>query len=224
MTATKRSRKDIIEDLVRRLRADYGTDATGHDWFHLERVWKMAVLLAKSGTVDRFVIEMAALLHDVDDFKFKKPGESPTAVIDRLLALYDIDGETKRKIVGIAMNVSFKGAGVPDNQPTPEGQIVQDADRLDAMGALGIARTFMYSGSVGRLMYDPEAKPTLHSSFNDYKKVLNTKTAINHFYEKLLRLKDRLHTEKAKRIAEKRHRYMKGFLREFFREIEEAKP
>jgi uncharacterized protein len=209
-------RRQIIIDVAGILKQRYAGDATGHDWLHLERVWDMAKKLAEGQPVDGFVVEMAALLHDVDDFKFKKPGEGQMAQIKAIVERYEIDESAKNLIYEIASHVSFKGGGVPDNQPTLEGQIVQDADRLDALGAIGISRTFVYNGAKGAPVYDPAMKPDPHKTEAEY---VNLKsTAINHFYEKLLLLKDRLHTAKARQIAEKRHKFMQDFLDEFWAE------
>jgi uncharacterized protein len=154
----------------------------------------------------------------VDDFKFKKPGEGELDRTKEILEKYEIDEKVRQRIYGIVSHVSFKGGGVPDNQPTLEGQIVQDADRLDALGALGISRTFAYNGARGSMIYDPTVKPDPNKSEAEYVKTKST--AINHFYEKLLLLKDRLHTPKAKRIAEHRHQVMVDFLDEFWAETE----
>lgn len=160
---------------------------------------------------------MAALLHDLDDHKFaeKDNGENPVNVL-KCLSQFDLDQKTVDIIINTVMLVSFKGALVPDEMQTIEGKIVQDSDRLDAIGAVGIARVFAFGGYKGDKLYDPLEKPNLHKTFKEYKK--KDSSSINHFYEKLLLLKDRMNTETGKKIAEKRHQYMLSYLEEFFQE------
>ncbi len=212
------SQQKIVEEVITLLKGRYGTDTSGHDWFHLERVWKMTKLLAKNHAVNQFILEMAALLHDVDDFKFKKEGEEDLSGTRAILKQFFLDDKTSACILDIVSHVSYKGAGVVTEEKTIEGKIVQDADRLDAMGAIGIARVFTYGGYKGHAIYDPEIKPTLHQNFSEYKKQNNTQ--INHFYEKLLLLKERLNTPEAKKIGEHRHNFLELYLSEFFSEVE----
>lgn len=218
MTATE---KDTIHRLETLLRTRYADDTSGHDWFHLERVWYMAKKMAHGEKVNHFVLEMAALLHDVDDYKFKQMNEGELSQTTTILDRFGVGEEEKERILDIVASVSFKGAGVPTVQKTLEGKIVQDADRLDAMGAIGIARVFAFSGHKGTKMYDPRIKPNLKRNYLEYAK-RGTGTAINHFYEKLLHLYDRLNTKQAKRIGKRRHRFLKNFLTEFFREVSEV--
>lgn len=210
--------KQILAEIVIYLKRTYYDDSIGHGWLHLERVWKMARKLAEGENVDHFIVGMAALLHDVDDFKFKKPGEDPMYNSKKILSRYQIEDALKEQIIEIATHVSYKGAHVADVQPSLEGQIVQDADRLDALGAMGISRTFAYNGQKGSPIYDPSLTPVLDKSFEQYK--TQKSSAINHFYEKLLLLKDRMHTQKAKEIAKRRHAYIVSFLEEFWAEVE----
>lgn len=216
MTSAERK---TIERLIAILKTRYQHDASGHDWLHLERVWRNANMLARGEKVDRFLIEMASLLHDVDDYKFRKDGDDELSGTKALLDDIGVIGEQRRHILNIISNVSYKGADVPVIEETLEGKIVQDADRLDAMGAIGIARVFAYGGSAGHPYYDPHIKPVLAKTFEEYK--TRKKTTINHFYDKLLLLKDRMNTPQAKKIAEHRHKYLEIFLREFFSEIQE---
>jgi uncharacterized protein len=179
----------------------------------------MAQKLARGKEVNHFVLEMGALLHDVDDYKYKKAGESELVHTEALLDKFEISEEDKTQILDIVSHVSFKGSAEQTTQSTLEGQIVQDADRLDGIGAIAIARTFAYNGARGNPIYDPHLPPRKNLSFADYKK---GSTAINHFYEKLLLIKDRLNTREAKQIAAKRHAFLQEYLREFFRELKEV--
>jgi uncharacterized protein len=207
----------IIASVSSVLKKTYGEDTTGHDWFHLDRVWKMAKRLAKDEQVDDFVVEMAALLHDVDDYKFKKEGEDELSGTTKILEDTGVGGNDREHILAIIRNVSFKGSATKTKQFSHEGSIVQDADRLDALGALGIARSFTYNGYKRNMMHDPSVKPRVHVTFAEYKK---QSTAINHFYEKLLLLFDRLNTAKARDIGKHRHSFLQSFLDEFLAEWE----
>ncbi len=210
--------KDMINRVIELLKIRYISDSSGHDWSHLERVWLMAKRLALGEGVNHFLLEMAALLHDVDDSKIKTEGEAEFSRTEALLQEFSIDADLRGKLFEIIRTVSFHGGF--NTQPTSlEGKIVQDADRLDAMGAIGIARCFAYNGHKGNPIYDPTVKPKIFDSFSSYKK--HTSTAINHFYEKLLILKDRMNTPQAKKIAEHRHRVLEEYLSEFFAEVEE---
>jgi len=192
-------------------------DVSGHDWWHIFRVRNLAMKISETEGGDRFLIEMAALLHDLDDWKLNGDGNfNKTEKWLEHLKLYPENISRLTEIIG---QVSFKGAGVETVPSTLEAQIVQDADRLDAIGAIGIARTFAYGGSKGRLIFDPDIKPEIHADFEAYKK--NTGPTINHFYEKLLLLKDRLNTKTAVKLAQRRHSFMEKFLEEFFREWNE---
>lgn len=206
--------KGMIRETEEYVREAMEKDSSGHDWWHIWRVRNMALKIAEQEGGDLFLIEMAALLHDLDDWKIA--GESNVSRVENWLGKLELQSETILKIRSIIDEVSFKGAGVETVPSSPEAQIVQDADRLDAMGAIGIARTFAYGGSRERLIFHPDIKPENHSDFEEYKK--NSGPTINHFYEKLLLLKDRLNTLTAKKMAVRRHRFMEEFLEEFFRE------
>lgn len=196
-------------------------EPTGHDWWHAWRVWKIAKKIAKKEGGDLFVIELAALLHDVEDWKFDGRENSGIALAKKWLNELKVDKENIEHVCHIIKNISFKGARVKNKMRLREGKIVQDADRLDVLGAIGIARTFAYGGYKGREIYNPKIKPRLHRTFKEYKKAKST--SINHFYEKLLLLKDLLlkdlmNTETAKKMAIKRHQFLEQFLKEFFAE------
>jgi uncharacterized protein len=206
--------KGIISGTEKYVRKEMGKDSSGHDWWHIHRVRNLALKIAETEGGDLFLIEMAALLHDLDDWKII--GDPIVSRVDFWLQNLQIQPEVAGKIHRITQQVSFKGAGVDTFPSSLEAQIVQDADRLDAIGAIGIARTFAYGGSRGRLIFDPAIKPEKHADFEAYKK--NTGPTINHFYEKLLLLKDRLNTGTAKNMAIRRHSFMETFLEEFFSE------
>jgi uncharacterized protein len=192
-------------------------EGSGHDWFHIERVRNVALAIAREEGADLFVVELAALLHDVADWKFAGGDHEagPRAAREWLKSL-GVPQPTIDHVTTVIAGLSFKGAGVETPMSTIEGRCVQDADRLDAIGAIGIARAFAYGGHKGRAMYDPDVPPQPHASFEAYKK--NTGPTINHFYEKLLLLKARMNTETGKRLAEQRHAVLEEFLEEFFAE------
>lgn len=189
----------------------------GHDWSHVDRVRKLALHIAKKEKADIFVVELAALLHDIADYKFYKGDEGIGGrMAAKWLRKSKVDEAVIKEILYIIREVSFKGAKVKSKVNTVEGMVVRDADKLDAIGAIEIARTFSFGGHFGVPIYVPGAKPTLHRSFAQYKK--HSKSTINHFYEKLLLLKDRMHTKTGRRLAKKRHKFMEDFLKEFFEE------
>lgn len=191
-------------------------ESSGHDWWHIHRVRNLVLYLAETEGGNTFVVEMAALLHDLDDWKLN--GENQITKTRKWLDELEISDYEKTELLEIIGQVSFKGAAVENRAISLEAKLVQDADRLDAIGAIGIARTFAYGGSKGRLIYHPDEKPVMHDSFEAYKK--NIATTINHFYEKLLLLKDLLNTNSAKQMAEKRHQFMEVFLEQFYAEWE----
>jgi uncharacterized protein len=176
-----------------------------------------ALRIARGEPVDTFVVELAALLHDIADWKFHDGDltAGPRAARQWLESL-GVEHEVVLHVCDIIETVSFKGAGVATRMSTPEGMVVQDADRLDAIGAIGIGRTFAYGGHTGRPMHDPDVEPVLHNSFEQYK--ASNGPTINHFYEKLLLIKDRLNTETARQLAKERHEFMEQFLDRFLAE------
>ena len=189
----------------------------GHDWFHIERVWKLSKKIAEKEGGNLEVIELSALLHDIADPKFHNGDETLALKISQnFLEEIHVNAKLIEQVLFVIKNISFKNrAEAPENPPL-ELQIVQDADRLDAIGAIGIARTFNFGGFKNNLMYHPEIKPNLGMNKEEYKK--SNGTTINHFYEKLLLLKDLMNTETAKKIASERHNFMLQFLDEFYKE------
>jgi len=211
--------EQIIAQTAEHIRLKLEGEGSGHDWWHVYRVWKNAIHIGKQEKADLFVIELAALLHDIADWKFHDGNEDIGPQLAReWLETLSVEESIIAHVCRIIRAISFKGAGVKNTMDSPEGLIVQDADRLDAMGAIGIARTFAYGGSKHREMYNPTVNPQLHTSFEQYKN--SEGTTINHFYEKLLLLKDLMNTPTARKIAEGRHKYMQEFLQQFFLEWE----
>ncbi|MDO9136247.1 MAG: HD domain-containing protein [Lutibacter sp.] len=189
----------------------------GHDWFHILRVWNNAKLISKNENVDRFVVELGALLHDIADSKFHDGDETIGPKIAReFLENQQVDESTIIHIENIISNISFKGGNFEQQFNSPELEVIQDADRLDAIGAVGIARTFNYGGFKNRPLYNPEITPNLNQSKEAYKN--SEAPTINHFYEKLLLLKDRMNTVTGREIAANRHQYMEHFLNQFYDE------
>lgn len=189
----------------------------GHDWFHILRVLNNSKLIAEKEEVDLLTVQLGALLHDIADSKFHNGDESLGPKLARdFLSTQNVAEEVIVHVVNIIENISFKGGNNDQSFHSKELAVVQDADRLDALGAIGIARTFNYGGFKGRALYDPEIQPNLKMTKEEYK--ASTAPTINHFYEKLLLLKDRMNTETGKEIAEQRHLYMKQFLDQFYAE------
>lgn len=190
---------------------------SGHDWFHIERVWKLSRKIAETENCNQEVVQLSALLHDIADPKFHNGDENLALKISRdFLESENVSEDIIQQVLFIIKNISFKNRGeVPENIPV-ELKIVQDADRLDAIGAIGIARTFNFGGFKNNLMYDPNLPPNLNMTKEEYKK--NKGTTINHFYEKLLLLKDLMNTAKGKELAQERHDFMLKFLDEFYKE------
>jgi uncharacterized protein len=201
------------------VKQSFDGEGTGHDWYHIDRVRKVALKLAESEGADMEVVELAALLHDIADHKFHDNDLSAgPAKARELIIEYGGSPELADRVSHIISETSYKGAGVETPVSSIESAVVQDADRLDAIGAIGVARTFAYGGSRNQPIYDPELQPVLHNDFEAYAK---TRTStINHFYEKLLLLKERINTEAGKRMADERHDFMQSFLDRFFEEWE----
>ncbi len=211
--------QQTINQVAVRVRAILEGEGSGHDWWHVVRVWNMAKHLCEQERADFFVVELAALLHDIADWKFHDGDDTVGPRVAReILTEYNVDSVVIDHVAMIIATMSFKGAGVVTAMDTLEGKIVQDADRLDAIGAIGIARTFAFGGHKNREMYNPEEMPVMHDSKEAYSK--NTGHTINHFYEKLLLLKDRMNTGAAKQIAEGRHEFMEQYLERFYSEWE----
>jgi len=210
--------QEIIDQTVEFLQHKFANEGTGHDWYHIERVWKLAKqIAAKESNADLFVVELGALMHDIADHKFHDGDDTVGPKKAReYLSQFDIETKQLDLVVQIVEEVSFKGKGVPTPMSSHEGAIVQDADRLDAIGAIGVARTFAYGGSKNRPIYDPNVKPICHTSFAAYK--TSTAPTINHFYEKLLTLRDKMNTETGKIEAKRRHEFMELFLQNFYQD------
>jgi len=194
----------------------------GHDWFHIQRVYNNALLIAKGEPCNLLVVQLGALLHDVADSKFHNGDETVGPAVARIfLESHNVDAETIAHVIAIIENISFKGGNFEKHFSSAELDIVQDADRLDALGAIGIARTFNYGGFKNRILYDPAVLPQLQMDKEQYKATQSP--TLNHFYEKLLLLKDRMNTPTGKTIAQGRHDYMEGFLAQFYAEWEGKK-
>ena len=208
---------ELINKTIELVKEKLDGTESGHDWFHIERVWKLSLKIHEKEGGDKLVIELAALLHDIADPKFHNGDETiATKIVTEFLNHEKVDSETIRKVIFIIENMSFKNRNdAPENLPL-ELKIVQDADRIDAIGAIGIARTFNFGGYKNNLMYHPDIHPKLNQTKEEYKK--SNGTTINHFYEKLLLLKDLLNTETAKEIAEQKHQFMLQFLDQFYKE------
>jgi uncharacterized protein len=211
--------KEIIEATILFVKKTLKNAEAGHDWFHIERVWKNTLKISAVESCDQFIVEMAALLHDIADSKFHN-GDEEIGPLSALVFLdtFSIETEIKNHIVNIIRNISFKGGHKHSDFNSIELQVVQDADRLDAIGAIGIARAFNYGGFKNRTLYDPEIKPDLNLTKEAYKN--SSAPTINHFYEKLLLLKDLMNTESGKKMAAERHRFMEQFLEQFYKEWE----
>ena len=209
----------IVERIAEKVRKDLENEGSGHDWWHVYRVWKMAKHVSKEESADTFVVELAALLHDIRDWKFHHSDDTVgPRMARRILSKQGLPEDIISHVCEIIQTAPFKGAGMRTKMRTIEGKVVQDADRLDAIGAIGIARAFAYGGSKNRPIYNPNQKPMQHRTKEEYLK--SESPTINHFYEKLLLLKDRMNTETAKKIAKERHKFMKKYLDRFFEEWE----
>lgn len=213
------NQENIINQTVEFVKQTLADAEGGHDWFHIYRVWKSAKQLAISEEVDLFVVELGALLHDIADSKFHNGDEEvgPRMAREFLFSL-SVDEASIQHVVEIINNISFKGGKEAQTFKSPELDVVQDADRMDAIGAIGIARTFNYGGHKNRAIYDPSIPPNLNMTKEEYKK--SDAPTINHFYEKLLLLKDRMNTKAGIEMAEKRHAFMMSYLDQFYLEWE----
>jgi uncharacterized protein len=221
-TISKMSTTNLIETTIQFVKATLAQAEGGHDWFHIERVYKNAVLIAASENCDLEIVQLGALLHDIADSKFHDGDETIGPRTARtFLESEKMTPATIDHVIAIIENISFKGGKVERQFSSIELDIVQDADRLDAIGAIGIARTFNYGGFKNRALYNPEIAPNLTMTKDEYKN--NEAPTINHFYEKLLLLKDKMNTTTGKQIAQDRHRYMEDFLEQFYAEWEGKK-
>lgn len=209
----------IIQNTIAFVKDQLKDAEAGHNWSHIERVWKLSKKIAEIEGGNLKIVELSALLHDIADPKFHNGDENLALEISRsFLETQTVSEEEIEAVLYIIKNISFKNRGDFQGEPSKELQIVQDADRLDAIGAIGIARTFHFGGFKNNPIYDPEIKPNLAMTKEEYKK--SEGTTINHFYEKLLLLKDLMNTETGRKIAEKRHQFMLQFLEQFYSETE----
>ena len=208
----------IIKEIQSYIKKEFQGESSGHDYWHTLRVWKTAKEIAKKEGGNLFVIELAALLHDIADWKFygadTKEGSKKAR---QLLERFRINEDIIKHVCDIIDDISFKGAGVEKKIKTIEGKIVQDADRLDAIGAIGIARTFTTGASRGRVLYNPEI--SLKKEVHDFKKA-DSYSSIHHFYDKILRLKNLMKTNTGKKLAKERHKFVENYLKQFFKEWE----
>lgn len=219
---TSLSSELLIDKTITFVKKELKNAEGGHDWFHIERVYKNAMHILKTEEANHLVVALGALLHDIADSKFHDGDETigPKKATEFLIS-ENVSSTTIQHVVQIIKNISFKGGNTTQKFHSKELDIVQDADRLDALGAIGIARTFNYGGFKNRTIYNPEIKPNATMSPEAYK--ASNAPTINHFYEKLLLLKDRMNTETGKRIAAKRHVFMETFLQQFYEEWEGKK-
>ena len=208
---------NLVERVAAHIQARFSAESSGHDWHHIHRVWKLARKIAVQEGADQEIVELGALVHDIADWKFHDGDDTagPRAA-ESLLLQEGADRALVAPVVEIVATISFKGAGVRTEMRTLEGKCVQDADRLDALGAIGIARCFAYGGHAGRQMHDPEVPPVMHATAEAYKAARGT--SLNHFYEKLFLLRERMNTSCGRMLAEERHAYMEAFVARFLDE------
>lgn len=213
---------DIIDTTIAFVKDELKNAEGGHDWFHIERVYKNAILISEGEEIDKTVVALGALLHDIADSKFHNGDETVGPLKARnFLQKQNLSEDKIQQVVKIIENVSFSGGNRRQDFYSKELEVIQDADRLDAIGAIGIARTFNYGGFKNRKMYDPDIAPNLTMTPEEYK--ASDAPTINHFYEKLLLLKNRMNTDTGRRIAEERHLFMESFLKQFYAEWEGKK-
>lgn len=211
--------KAIVEATIEFVKSQLADVESGHDWWHVYRVWKNSITIAEHEQVDMLVVELGALLHDVADAKFHNGDETAgPRKAGEFLNNLGIDAVTQNHVIDIIRNISFKNTFETKAFTSRELEVVQDADRLDALGAIGIARTFNYGGYRNREIYNPSVPPNMNMDMETYKK--STSPTLNHFYEKLLLLKDLMNTQSGKRMAEGRHVFLEQFLERFHQEWE----
>ena len=211
------SNKQLIEATKEFVKSSLADAEGGHDWFHTLRVYNNSLLIAKDENVDQLIVSLGSLLHDIADSKFHDGDETVGPKIARkFLFEHNVDSTIIEHIINIIDNISFKGGNEAQEFTSSELEVIQDADRLDAIGAVGIARCFNYGGFKNRALYNPDIKSNLNMSKEEYKR--SKAPTINHFYEKLLLLKDRMNTKTGKQLAENRHQFMEGYLNQFYAE------
>lgn len=207
--------KSLIEKTAEYVRAKLGNEHTGHDWYHVERVWKMAKRLQKEESGDLELVELTALLHDLGDYKqFQFNETKGSLVLHGMMDILEIDEMTQEKILDLVSEAQYN-ADETKSPSSLEGKIVQDADWLEALGAIGIARTFATGGSIKRIIHDPKRRPRKKLTKKDYQERKQEGTSVNYFYEKVFKLPSMMNTKTAKAIAEKRVEYIKNFIEEF---------
>lgn len=212
---------NLVDRVAEHIKARFLAESSGHDWHHINRVWKLTRQIAAQEGANQEVAELAALVHDIADWKFHGGDETRgPQEAELLLTREGAPRSVIAPVVEIVATISFKGAGVSTEMRTLEGKCVQDADRLDAIGAIGIARCFAYGGHAGRLIYDPDLPPVMHSTAAAYKAAKGS--SLNHFHEKLLLLKERMNTPSGRALAEVRHQFMESFVAQFLREWDAA--
>jgi uncharacterized protein len=213
---------DVILKTIDFVKSSLSEAEGGHDWWHIYRVWKTARHIAQYEHVDMYIVELGALLHDIADSKFYNGNEEIGPRLAReFLESLQVEEAVILHVENIIINISFKGGNLSQKFKSPELEVIQDADRLDALGAIGIARTFNYGGFKGRTIYNPEIKPNLNLTKEEYKN--SDAPTLNHFYEKLLLLKDRMNTSTGRKMAEDRHQFMLLYLNQFYKEWEGEK-
>ena len=211
----------LVDRVAAHIKARFLAESSGHDWHHINRVWQLTRRIAAQEGADCQIAELGALVHDIADWKFHGGDDAVgPREAERLLVSEGAPRSVIEPVVEIVATISFKGAGVKNAMRSLEGKCVQDADRLDALGAIGIARCFAYGGHAGRLIHDPGVAPVMHVTAEAYKAARGT--SLNHFHEKLLLLKDRMNTPAGRALAEERHRFMEDFVRQFLREWGDA--
>ena len=210
---------DLIQKIAKLVRKRLQYAEGGHDWWHVYRVWQNSKAIARNESVNLFIVELAALLHDIADSKFHDGDEDVGPNLAKeIMEEHTVDQEYQERVLDIIRNISFKKSFEKRSELSAEGKVVQDADRLDAIGAIGIARAFNYGGYRDRAIYDPETEPREYSSIKEYQN--SDSSTINHFYEKLLTLKEKMNTKTGKKIAEQRHKFLEEFLIRFCKEWE----
>jgi len=216
------NRSEVIQMVISFVKRELEYAESGHDWWHVYRVWKLSQHIAKNEKVDLFIVELGALLHDIADSKFYDGDESVGPKKARIfLKSLNIDNDVIEHVEKIILNISFRGGMYVQKFKSNELNVVQDADRLDALGAIGIARAFCFAGNKNLTVYNPEIKPNLKLTKEEYKNYKRDDyTQINHFYEKLLLLKNKMNTETGRNVAKHRHEFMEKYLKEFYGEWE----
>jgi len=211
------NQEKIIEATIEFVKKTLANAEGGHDWWHIYRVWNSAKEIAKTEKVDSFIVELGALLHDIADSKFNNGDDTiGPKIANEFLHSQNLSDEVIKHVEDIIRNISFKGGKEIQQFKSAELDVIQDADRLDAIGAIGIARAFNYGGFKNREIYNPTIPPNLNMTKEEYKN--SNAPTINHFYEKLLSLKNRMNTATGKKMAAERHKFMEEFLKQFYKE------